>query len=501
MSRRLKLWFAAAALALVGAILPAPAFAFGPPRTLASETRFGHVTAATAPVHPGFDVQYVGISWSDGPNPFVRFLADGRWSPWRQTEEDELPNADGTKFAALVPAPNADAYQVRGANRGVRAVAINTTDGPRDLNASSLSAEASHLTQPAVISRAGWGAKESYRFNSNGSEKWPPTFYATRMLIVHHTAGKNNDPNPAATVRAIYYYHAITRGWGDIGYNFLIDAQGRIYKGRYSGPAGTRNSDRLTGENANGLGVTGAHTAGWNSGTMGIAILGTYTSASIPKSSRSALVKHLAWEADHHGIDPLASPTFTNPSSGDRKTNPTISGHRNWKSTECPGDKLYGALPGIRRDVAARIATQTKSFAPSSTVVQTGTTSSSVEDLAGNDGVYYSVAAGQPSTRFITDWTGVAAIDVTGVRKLTLTYSGSASASVAQVLSVYNFTQGTWQKISTATVSTTEQKFSWSTTNPGPFISSGREVRLRARSTKDTSFTSNADVMRFTVTY
>ena len=74
------------------------------------------------------------------------------------------------------------------------------------------------MAQPSVISRAGWGADEALRFDASGNELWPPEFHPTQKLIVHHTAGQNGDPNPAATIRAIYYYHAVTRGWGDIGY-------------------------------------------------------------------------------------------------------------------------------------------------------------------------------------------------------------------------------------------------------------------------------------------
>jgi len=64
------------------------------------------------------------------------------------------------------------------------------------------------LTQPSTISRAEWGADEALRFGRNGSEVWGATeFWPSKKLIVHHTAGSNNDPNPAATIRSIYYYH------------------------------------------------------------------------------------------------------------------------------------------------------------------------------------------------------------------------------------------------------------------------------------------------------
>jgi hypothetical protein len=346
-------------VALVMALVPLSAPAFSAPRTLADRHRLGGIQDGSIAVDPAFPVDFLGVSWLSGQPPAVRFRHEGKWTVWTSTREEELRPLGERTFSALVFAGDADAYQVRGANRGVRAYAINTTDGPRSLAWQSPSAEAAHVTQPAVVSRQGWGADESFRFNSDGSEKWPPVFHATQKLIVHHTATANDDPNPAATVRAIYRYHAIDQGYGDIGYNFLIDGQGRIYKGRYSGPAGTQDQDSLTGENPDGLGVTAAHAGGWNSGTMGIAILGTYTSATVPPTARSMLVDHLAWEAEHHGIDPLATSTFINPVSGAQATVPNISGHRDWAATECPGGTLYGDLPAIRQDVAAKVSGST----------------------------------------------------------------------------------------------------------------------------------------------
>src|SRR5439155_10156344 len=59
--------------------------------------------------------------------------------------------------------------------------------------------------QPAVISRAGWGADESLRFDSTGKEIWPPAFYPVQKVIVHHTATQNSDPAPTATSRSTHY--------------------------------------------------------------------------------------------------------------------------------------------------------------------------------------------------------------------------------------------------------------------------------------------------------
>jgi hypothetical protein len=345
----------AVVLAIGAALMPGPALSLSLPPTLAHRVQLGNVHGLSAAVALPFPADYVGISWTAGDEPSVRFRSGERWTRWTVAHEDEVPGDGSATFSRLVAAADADGFQVMGRNNGVRGVAINTTDGPRVPEWSWTAAQASHILQPAVVSRATWGADESYRFRADGSEKSPPVFFQTQKLIVHHTATANADPDPAATVRAIYRYHAIDRGWGDIGYNFLVDANGVIYKGRYSGPPATIDADTPTGEDASGYGVRGAHTAGSNSGTMGIAVLGTFTSIPLPDAARSALVEHLAWESEHHGLDPLATTTFVNPSDGSTKVVANISGHRDWRQTECPGGVLYAALPAIRQETAARV--------------------------------------------------------------------------------------------------------------------------------------------------
>ena len=209
--------------------------------------------------------------------------------------------------------------------------------------------------QPPIISRASWGADESLRFGSDGHERWTPTFYPVQKLIVHHTAGSNNDPNPPATIRSIYYYHAITQGWGDIGYNFLIDEAGHIYKGRDSHPKSS-SADTITGEDSSGNGVTGAHARDYNAGAVGVALLGTFTNQDATPAAKSALEDLLAWKAHSHGIDPHGSSRYTNPTSGSQRVFPNIAGHRDVGTTQCPGGTFYGTLPTVRDQVAARMA-------------------------------------------------------------------------------------------------------------------------------------------------
>lgn len=344
---------AASALAVLLAMVPVPAVALGPPETLAAARTLGPLAGTTPTVDPSFAVDYLSVSWLAGDPPEVRFRDTGGWTAWTPVELDDIQTG-GKTYSALISAGDAGTYQVRGNARGVEALALNTTDGPRSLVWQTPQDQATALTQPATISRAQWGADENLRFNGS-SEKCTRTFYPTQKLIVHHTVTANADPDPAATIRAIYFDHVVNRGFCDIAYNFLADAQGHLYKGRYSGPKNTKTQDTLTGENAAGKGVTGAHTGGYNSGTMGIAVLGNYVSTPIPAPTRQSLVQHLAWEAERHGLPPLATSQYTNPDSGAKKTTPNITGHRDYTPTQCPGETLYQALPGIRQEVAALV--------------------------------------------------------------------------------------------------------------------------------------------------
>ena len=67
--------------------------------------------------------------------------------------------------------------------------------------------------------------------------------------MTDHTDTRNGDPDPAATVRAIYRYHAVDRGWGDIGYNYVVDVNGNIFEGRVGG------ANVIGGQDAPSLGL------------------------------------------------------------------------------------------------------------------------------------------------------------------------------------------------------------------------------------------------------
>ncbi|WP_258049543.1 N-acetylmuramoyl-L-alanine amidase [Streptomyces finlayi] len=258
--------------------------------------------------------------------------------------------ADGdpaTRVGVLVPAGGAAGYELRvpdGAG-DLRATALDTVNGPTV--AASSAPATRRIGGVEYVTRAGWGADESLRFKADGSENSPQTYYPAQTLTVHHTAGVNGDPDPAATIRAYYHQHAITNDWGDIGYHFLIDEAGRIYEGRYSG------ADGLPAHDTTGKMVTAFHAAGYNSGNLGIALLGTFIDQSTAAAARNSLTLLLAALSAVHDFDPQADVTFVNPVNGVKRNVPMISGHRDWLATECPGATLYSELPALRADVAA----------------------------------------------------------------------------------------------------------------------------------------------------
>ncbi|MFI7483506.1 N-acetylmuramoyl-L-alanine amidase [Kocuria sp. M1R5S2] len=393
MRRLLKLLVHAVVAGLVislAVVWSGPAVARTVPETLADRR-----PAQTGPVTTEFGIDHLGVIWKTPaghehadergrtePHGAVRLLGDDGWGPWIDLIEDGI-QAEGQWASGLVPGNGAKGYQVRGIPADAvdpQVVHINTTDGPPMVVGREGGGAAQALTSSQCRSRADWGADEALRHDASGNEVWAPQFHDAQVATVHHTATTNNDPDPAGTVRAIYRYHAVDQGWGDIGYQYLIDEQGIVYEGRWSGTAstscGTASGDGrefghesdvdkdIDNDSVFDEMVTGAHTGGWNSGNLGVALLGEFTThrrfGAEPKAAAvSTLEQLLAELAGRHGLDPLAEVVYVNPVNGEKRTVPTIGGHRDYQATECPGARLYALLPSIRLHVADLLASST----------------------------------------------------------------------------------------------------------------------------------------------
>jgi hypothetical protein len=150
-----------------------------------------------------------------------------------------------------------------------------------------------------IITRSGWNAA------APKSPVVQTTWSRRTGFVVHHSGARDDQ-----TVRSIQDYHMtsdqLTRGgWRDIGYNFLVDRDGKIYEG------------------VGWLGI-GAQVAGHNTATIGVCIIGDY-SKSLPPTAALDSVARLYREAN-------------------RRKGATLSifSHRQLGATSCPGDALHG---------------------------------------------------------------------------------------------------------------------------------------------------------------
>lgn len=194
--------------------------------------------------------------------------------------------------------------------------------------------------RPRIVTRKGWGADESLR------EKQFVYTKSIKVAFVHHSATGNGYTCAQApsVLRGIYRYHVKSSGWRDIGYNFAVDKCGNIYEGRAGGVAKP---------------VLGAHTLGFNANSMGIAVIGTYSSSTPPAAVLTAIARLTAWKLGLYGMNPKAK-TYLTSGGGNKFKKGTlarlnvISGHRDGFDTDCPGARLYGKL-GTARTASAKL--------------------------------------------------------------------------------------------------------------------------------------------------
>lgn len=194
--------------------------------------------------------------------------------------------------------------------------------------------------RPGIVTRKGWGADESLR------ERTFAYTSTVKAAFIHHSATGNNYTCAQApsVLRSIYRYHVKSSGWRDFGYNFAVDKCGKIYEGRAGGVTKA---------------VLGAHTLGFNTNSMGIAVLGSYGSKNPPAAAVTAIAKLTAWKLGLFGRNPKGKITLVSGGSGKYKKGAkarlnVISGHRDGFATECPGIRLYKKL-GSARTTSAKL--------------------------------------------------------------------------------------------------------------------------------------------------
>ncbi len=224
----------------------------------------------------------------------------------------------------------------------VMSTSINAKAGPRILSGSQ------STLRPPMISRREWGAERAYGGADKGTIWWTPAYQRVRHVIIHHSVTPQFR-DPLVEIRSIHYYHTVTRGWGDIGYNYLVDFMGNVYEGR-----------------AGGENVVGGHAFQYAHGSAGICTMGNYGSADATPEAIAGLTWISAWAA--RNLDPLGRSDFH-----ETPNLPTICGHRDVVESTCPGDGLYADLPTVRGAVSdvlngVRRVLQDPAYSPGQTV-------------------------------------------------------------------------------------------------------------------------------------
>jgi hypothetical protein len=165
-----------------------------------------------------------------------------------------------------------------------------------------------------IVTREEWGAVPPTGSSTGVARLAVPT----KDLILHHAGSSGG---AATRVRAIQRYHMQSQGWGDIAYHYLIDSDGTVYEGV-------------------GGGIRGAATFGQNLTSHALCLLGNFNTEHPTPRALGSLVEVIEWG---HGRD-----WWPNRITG---------GHRDFRSTSCPGTNLYRLIPTINERVTEDVMT------------------------------------------------------------------------------------------------------------------------------------------------
>jgi hypothetical protein len=194
--------------------------------------------------------------------------------------------------------------------------------------AETVSLKDSPPPMPMIVSRAEWGARplnleapEEFGVfdadtNPEGVLYYPDNLTEVlNTIVIHHSATVYSTPNE------IQDLHMDGRGFADVAYHYLIDSDGIIYEGRE-------------------INIRGAHVQGFNTGSVGIVLLGNFNEqqpSQAQLSSLRVLVDYLRYTYEIR----------------------YLAGHKDYPNqspdgTECPGDNLYPLLPEIARSLGMK---------------------------------------------------------------------------------------------------------------------------------------------------
>jgi hypothetical protein len=188
---------------------------------------------------------------------------------------------------------------------------------PADAGEEAALTSAASFTNSDIVSRSDWGAKP---------EKCTPAKQDPRYITFHHTATPNGETGAAARarMRQLQDHDINTLGFCDIGFHFVVDANGKVYRGRTS-------AARI-----------GNHVPGHNRNNVGIALMGKFSSVAPGAAQLKGLMNIAALIADRYDI----------PANKNR-----FRGHREYSNagTGCPGAKAFAKKGAILEGMRFRL--------------------------------------------------------------------------------------------------------------------------------------------------
>lgn len=344
--------------------------------------RLGVIFDAETPASLELSVSYDGLAWSDWVAPTVHHIEAETTAAF--TGQIEL--VEGSTVARF--------YRVRGQASFLRIEEMVFTQSENvEPGEGGVGVAALDVGGLDINARSAWGARPSRCSSKLGN---------VYRMAIHHTETPTNDSlSPAARLRQIQSYHMDVKGWCDIGYHYLISRDGRIWEGR---PAN----------------LLGSHAGGANTGNLGIAIIGDHDDAPVTELEVETIASLIRQLAERHGL---------------ATTRGVIKGHRQYKSTSCPGDKLAAQLDGIvdlaggEVPVGSPDSPDPEPTPPAALVAVSGVLYAGDDPSARIAGATISIAGRTTTTSATGTWT----LDVApGAFTVTATKSGYVTGSITR---------------------------------------------------------------------
>jgi len=167
---------------------------------------------------------------------------------------------------------------------------------------------------PQVIARRQWTTRGPIASRMN------PPLRGVHRITIHHDGMRPvslRGPRDVADRIAQIHSSHLERGWGDIGYHYIVDPLGQIWEGR-----STRHQ--------------GAHVRGQNEHNLGILVLGNFERQSPTDAQVRALDAFAVAQLRAHRLPPSRLHT-----------------HRELAPTLCPGRALQAYIDHSRRGAGA----------------------------------------------------------------------------------------------------------------------------------------------------